>query len=205
MIDWCTYEYGGSTGIWSETQILKIQDTLPPVFTCPDDLLVPTSFTSCTASFTLPQPTDIQDCLPGVEVSAFGDLGSGFQYSGVLVGTYEMKYVLKDGCNNTSSCGITVTVEDATAPTPVCLEGVTIALMQGGMNELWVSDIEIGSSYDTITSPYQLAAADADQSGTLDSDDIMMLHFILWGFSLTWLTAWGGGSYRSLSFFQMIP
>lgn len=152
VIDWCTYEYGGSTGIWSETQILKIQDTLPPVFTCPDDLLVPTSFTSCTASFTLPQPADIQDCLPGVEVSAFGDLGSGFQYSGVPVGTYEMKYVLKDGCNNTSSCEITVTVEDATAPTPVCLEGVTIALMQGGMNELWASDIEIGSSYDNCTS-----------------------------------------------------
>ena len=152
VIDWCTYEYGGSTGIWSETQILKIQDTLPPVFTCPDDLLVPTSFTSCTASFTLPQPADIQDCLPGVEVSAFGDLGSGFQYSGVPVGAYEMKYVLKDGCNNTSSCEITVTVEDATAPTPVCLEGVTIALMQGGMNELWASDIEVGSSYDNCTS-----------------------------------------------------
>lgn len=151
VIDWCTYEYGGSTGIWSETQILKIQDTLPPVFTCPDDLLVPTSFTTCTASFTLPQPTDIQDCLPGVEVSAFGDLGSGFQYSGVPVGVYEMKYVLKDGCNNTSSCEITVTVEDATAPTPVCLEGVTIALMQGGMNELSASAIEIGSSYDNCT------------------------------------------------------
>lgn len=151
VIDWCTYEYGGSTGIWSETQILKIQDTLPPVFTCPDDLLVLTSFTTCTASFTLPQPTDIQDCLPGVEVSAFGDLGSGFQYSGVPVGVYEMKYVLKDGCNNTSSCEITVTVEDGTAPTPVCLEGVSITLMQGGMNELSASAIEIGSSYDNCT------------------------------------------------------
>jgi hypothetical protein len=151
VIDWCTYEYGGSTGIWSETQILKIQDTLPPVFTCPDDLIVPTSFTSCEASFTLPQPTDIQDCLPGVDVGAFGDLGNGFQFSGVPVGNYEMKYVLKDGCNNTSSCDITITVEDATAPTPVCLEGVTIALMQGGMNELWASGIEIGSSYDNCT------------------------------------------------------
>ncbi|MBV6653554.1 MAG: HYR domain-containing protein, partial [Mameliella sp.] len=152
VIDWCSYEYGGSTGIWSETQILKIQDTLPPVFTCPDDLVVPTSFTSCVANFTLPQPTDIQDCLPGVEVSVFGDLGNGTQYSGVPIGTYEMKYVLKDGCNNTSSCEILVTVEDATAPTPVCLEGVSIALMQGGMNELWASDIEIGSSYDNCTS-----------------------------------------------------
>ncbi|NRA50026.1 MAG: HYR domain-containing protein, partial [Phaeodactylibacter sp.] len=152
VIDWCSYEYGGSTGIWSETQILKIQDTLPPVFTCPDDLVVPTSFTSCVANFTLPQPTDIQDCLPGVEVSVFGDLGNGTQYSGVPIGTYEMKYVLKDGSNNTSSCEILVTVEDATAPTPVCLEGVSIALMQGGMNELWASDIEIGSSYDNCTS-----------------------------------------------------
>lgn len=152
VIDWCTYEYGGSTGIWSETQILKIQDTLPPVFTCPDDLVVPTSFTNCGANFTLPQPTDIQDCLPGVEVNAFGDLGSGFQFSGVPIGTYEMKYVLEDGCNNTSTCEIVVTVEDATAPTPVCLEGVSIALMQGGMNELWASDIEIGSSYDNCTS-----------------------------------------------------
>jgi hypothetical protein len=152
VIDWCTYEFGGSTGIWSETQILKIQDTLPPVFTCPDDLVVPTSFTGCTASFSLPQPTDIQDCLPGVEVRASGDLGSGFQYSGVPVGVYEMQYILEDGCNNTSSCAISVTVEDATAPSPVCFGGVTIALMQGGMNELWASDIELGSSYDNCTS-----------------------------------------------------
>lgn len=151
VIDWCTYEFGGSTGIWSETQTLKIQDTLPPVFTCPDDLVVPTSFTGCTASFSLPQPTDIQDCLPGVEVRALGDLGSGFQYSGVPVGVYEMQYVLKDGCNNTSSCEISVTVEDVTAPSPVCFGGVTIALMQGGMNELWASDIALGSSYDNCT------------------------------------------------------
>ena len=155
IIDWCTYEYGGTEGIWSETQILKIQDTLPPTFTCPDDLVVPTSFTGCTASFTLPQPTDIADCLSDVSVKITGDLGEGSQFSEVPIGQYEMKYVLEDGCNNQSTCSITVTVEDGTAPTPICLEGVCVALMEGGMNELWASDIEIGSSYDNCT-PYEL-------------------------------------------------
>ncbi len=155
VIDWCTYEYGGTQGIWSETQILKIQDTLPPVFTCPDDLVVPTSFTSCTASFTLPQPTDISDCLSDVSVKITGDLGEGSQFTDVPIGQYEVKYVLEDGCNNQSACSITVTVEDGTAPTPICLEGVSVALMEGGMNELWASDIEIGSSYDNCT-PYEL-------------------------------------------------
>lgn len=122
------------------------------VFICLDDLFVFILFISCMASFMLFQFVDIQDCLFGVEVSVFGDFGSGFQYLGVLVGVYEMKYVLKDGCNNISSCEIIVIVEDVIVFILVCFEGVIIVLMQGGMNELWVFDIEVGSSYDNCMS-----------------------------------------------------
>lgn len=59
-----------------------------------------------------------------------------------------MKYVLKDGCNNISSCEIIVIVEDGIVFILVCFEGVFIILMQGGMNEFFVFVIEIGSSYD---------------------------------------------------------
>lgn len=153
VLDWCSYnEYTGA-GLWTKNQILKIQDTVPPTFTCPDDLVVPTSLTSCLATVNLPQPTDIEDCLPNVQVSIHSDLGPGSTFTGVPIGEYEATYVLTDGCQNASSCKITITVEDRRAPSAICIEGLAIPLMQGGMAEVWASDYETGSSYDNCT-PY---------------------------------------------------
>ncbi len=153
VIDWCSYDYGGDQGYWSDTQILKIQDTIPPSFTCPDDVVVSTDYGGCDATFTLPQPTDIEDCLPNVEVDIITELGEGPVYNDIAIGEYTAKYVLKDGCNNTSKCEINVSVVDAAPPTAACLNGVSLSLMVSGMAEIWASDLEV-SSYDFCT-PYE--------------------------------------------------
>jgi hypothetical protein len=151
VIDWCTYEYGGNQGYWEDTQILKIQDTIPPTATCPADFTVSTGYGDCVADIQLPLPTDIQDCLPNVDISIHGDLGSGTIHTDIPIGEYEVGYLLEDGCNNKSTCHLTVSVVDGQSPGPVCLNGVSLSLMANGMVELWASDIEQGSSFDACT------------------------------------------------------
>ena len=151
VIDWCSYEYGGNQGIWEDNQILKIQDNTPPVSTCPDDIIKPVSG-NCTATITLPPLAAIDDCLSDINVRIMGDLGEGSSFSNVPLGEYEMTYVAKDGCLNTSSCSIRVTVVDATPPGVVCTNGVSFPLMANGEAMLWASDLERGSSSDNCTS-----------------------------------------------------
>ncbi len=154
VIDWCSYEYGQEDeGYWEDRQILKIIDTLPPTFTCPDDVVVSTDYGACTATFSLPQPTDIEDCLSGVEVTVETELGDSTAFTDVPLGEYNAKYILEDGCNNVSTCEIKVSVVDSSPPTAACLNGVSLSLMENGMAEIWASDIEI-SSYDFCT-PYE--------------------------------------------------
>jgi hypothetical protein len=154
VIDWCAYdEYYGEQGLWEDRQILKIVDTLPPTFTCPDDVIVSTNYGACTATFSLPAPTDIDDCLSDVEVNIITELGEGPTYENIEIGEYTAKYILEDGCNNVSKCEINVSVVDASPPGAVCLNGVSLSLMGNGMAELWASDIEV-SSYDFCT-PYE--------------------------------------------------
>lgn len=153
VIDWCAYdEYYGNQGLWEDRQILKIIDTLPPTFTCPDDVVVSTNYGECAATFSLPAPTNIDDCLSDVEVKIQTELGEGPTYESIPIGEYTAKYILKDGCNNVSTCNIEVSVVDASPPSPVCLNGVSLSLMVNGMAELWATDLEV-SSYDFCT-PY---------------------------------------------------
>ncbi len=153
VIDWCTYQYGGDAGIWEDTQILKIQDNTPPVITCPDDIVKAVGG-NCTATVNMPPLASIDDCLADITVRIMGGLGEGTTFTGVPPGEYEMTYVAKDGCLNTSSCTISVSVVDATPPGVVCLNGVSFPLMANGEGMLWASDLEQGSSADNCT-PYE--------------------------------------------------
>ncbi len=154
VIDWCSYQYGGSQGIWEDNQIIKIQDNTPPVITCPADIVKSTAAGSCRATVALPPLASLDDCLTEVNVRIMGDLGEGSIFYNVPIGEYTMTYVAKDGCLNTSSCSIQVSVVDAVPPGVVCLHGVSLPLMANGEAMLWATDLEIGSSSDNCT-PYQ--------------------------------------------------
>lgn len=150
VIDWCTYQYGGDEGIWEDSQILKIQDNTPPVITCPGDVVKAVN-ANCTATVTMPPLAAVDDCLSDITIRIMGDLGEGTTFTNVPPGEYDMTYVARDGCLNTSSCSITVSVVDATPPGAVCLNGVSFPLMFNGEAMLWATDLEQGSSYDNCT------------------------------------------------------
>ncbi|MCG8332431.1 MAG: HYR domain-containing protein [Chitinophagales bacterium] len=202
IIDWCSYSYGGNTGIWQETQILKIQDTIPPTFTCPDDVIVSTNYGSCLADVTLPMPTDIQDCLSEVDVSIHGDLAGATYHDNLQIGEYEVGYLLKDGCNNTSSCNITVTVIDGLPPGAVCIEGVSFSLMQNGEAMLWASDVEPGSSFDNCTTyehlEFRLGPQPEPGQTTPPADDVMT--FTCDDVGVNVVALWVGDSFGNWSY-----
>ncbi len=182
VIDWCTYTGVGTDGQYQENQILKIKDNDPPQFTCPDDLAAPILGSGCTTTVTLPQLTDVQDCLDEITVTVAGDLGSGFVHPDVGIGDYEVTYLVTDGCGNTASCSFTVSVFDGRAPGIVCLNGLSTSLMPDGMISVPVdalvvnafdncspqSDIELRLGPDDATTPPDgdVLVFDCDNLGT---------------------------------------
>jgi hypothetical protein len=57
-------------------------------------------------------------------------------------GTHKIKWFVEDGCGNETVCEYTFVVKDCKKPTVVCINGLSINLMNisGGMVALWASD-----------------------------------------------------------------
>ena len=155
VIDKCTYQIGGNTGIWTDQQIIKVTDDMAPTFTCPQDIQVEVD-SDCKGTVTLPQITDIQDCSEDVEVFINTNLGIGSgSFNNVDVGSYTATYTVFDGCGNDASCTVNIDVVDLKKPTPYCKAGVVIELMgvdtdndgliDNGMVTTWANDLNEGS------------------------------------------------------------
>ncbi|MBN8685191.1 MAG: T9SS type A sorting domain-containing protein [Chitinophagales bacterium] len=55
-------------------------------------------------------------------------------------GTHKIKWFITDGCGNNRECEYTFVVKDCKKPTVVCLNGLSVNIMQTGMVSLWASD-----------------------------------------------------------------
>ena len=62
---------------------------------------------------------------------------------------HKVKWVVSDGCGNITECHYTFMVTDKKPPTPYCI-GISSALMENGMVELWACDFDLGS-FDNCT------------------------------------------------------
>lgn len=158
VIDWCNYDvdYPEQGGIFRHTQIIKVLDNIDPVFeTLPEDIIADASGSNCGASILLPTYT-ATDCSNNVTVSVNGALGSGFgPFNDVQPGNYKMTYTATDGCGNSTSKEITISVTDNKKPTPVCLNGVSLTIMPGTdtadpMIDIWAVDLN-QKSFDNCT------------------------------------------------------
>ena len=191
VINWCTYQPGGTTGLWQGTQIITVMDNTAPTFTCPSDLTVGVG-ANCKATVTLPQVTNIQDCSQNVTVSVTGSLGNGYgPFQNVNPGSYTATYHVADGCGNTSSCTINILVKDEKKPTPYCKNGLIIELMgvdtngdgipDDGMVTTWASDFNAGS-FDNCAGALQFSFSPnpADISATFDCDQVGQNTLQMW-------------------------
>jgi hypothetical protein len=163
-------------------QIIKVKDEVEPVFVngCKiPDVCINTD--ECNTTITLPKP-DVDDCAkPHITLTAQIKIGgvwkSGFgPYENVAPGTYEVRYVAQDNCNNQAECLSSVTVKDCKNPTPYCDDVLIITLMNSDppMVQIWAKDFDEGS-FDNCTPSSELQfsfSTDVNEKGlTYDCSD----------------------------------
>lgn len=137
VLDWCSYNPVDSldNSRITKVQLIKITDNVAPVITaCPTDVTVAITENACETRVDLVDlvATDCSTNLIITNTSIYAD-DNGANASGMYpVGVHTVRFTVSDGCDNVSTCEMTVTVEDQHAPTAVCKYGLTISLMEGG-------------------------------------------------------------------------
>jgi len=137
VLDWCSYNPVDSldNSRITKVQLIKITDTDAPVITtCPADVTVAITENACETRVNLADliATDCSTNLTITNTSLYAD-DNGANASGMYpVGVHTVRFTVSDGCENVSTCEMTITVEDQYAPTAVCKYGLTISLMEGG-------------------------------------------------------------------------
>ncbi len=195
VIDWCVWDPADPTGAgyYSGQQVLKVIDTDPPVITCPADLSVAITDSTCAATVVLPELTEIVDCSPETTVAVSSDFGDGLgPFDGVAPGTYQAVYTVNDGCGNSSSCAISISVSDEKPPAMYCINGLVVELMpvdtngdgffDTGMIEIWASDFDAGS-HDNCSADVAISFS-PDTSFTsmmLGCDSLGQIPLEIWG------------------------
>ncbi|MBK8562388.1 MAG: HYR domain-containing protein [Saprospiraceae bacterium] len=132
------------------TQIIRVLDTTPPTVTCPANMTFATYPSVCTAQVYLPQANATDGC-SGATVTPTWPYGTGNgPFNNVPVGTHTVTYTARDGCNNTSTCTMTVTVKDEVKPVALCESTVQANLLADGTTLIYAETFNNGS-YDNCT------------------------------------------------------
>jgi hypothetical protein len=146
VIDWCQIIPDNLyAGKWKHTQLIVVMDTLSPVLTIPADLIVNNFDSVCgpvLVNVGLPSATD---CTPGpsliwhYSLDLFGDGLNLIEGDGKVVsklmpnGVHILTFSVNDGCGNTTTKSLKITVKDAKKPTPIVMHGLAtdLSLMNG--------------------------------------------------------------------------
>ena len=166
VLNWCTYDVNnpnntklGSAlpipnaykddgdGYFEYTQIIKVIDQEGPAFepSTVRDITVDVT-NGCAASVSLRDAIANDDCSGELTVQANPSVLTG-NAGDVLQATYETS----DGCGNSISKVINVSFIDTKAPTPICINGLSIEINQSGTVDIWATDFDSGSSFDNCT------------------------------------------------------
>ena len=151
--EWKVASWCPSSILAEATQFIKILDNTGPTINCPADTTYGTDFDVCAATITLPMPTATDDCSPvdSITFSVMWDYGNDFEpTAGVPLGSHVVTYTATDDCGNTSTCTMTVTVEDDDPPNVTCEEFRTVTLNQDS-TEFCAIDLFDDGSNDNCT------------------------------------------------------
>ena len=152
MRTWTVYESWCTVGqVDSWTQTIEIVDTNDPVVECPEDMEISSSGgTSCTATVTLPLPVVTDDCSTEFEIDiaypgGFLDNVDAPQVVTLDAGVNEITYTVYDGCENSTSCTMYITVIDEAPPTAVCDQNTIVSLRSDGTAKAFAHTFDDGS------------------------------------------------------------
>jgi uncharacterized repeat protein (TIGR01451 family) len=147
-----------------QDQMITIEDTTPPVLTCPDNITVSNDEGDCGAIVTF--AAEANDNCGSVMVNYSTAPGSFFE-----VGTTIVEVNGADACNNPAmSCTFNVTVNDTEAPVPVCLD-TEIIIEPDGTFEVPIEDvIDLSASTDNCElgmAEIETTVITCDESGSV--------------------------------------
>ncbi|MEZ4960358.1 MAG: HYR domain-containing protein [Saprospiraceae bacterium] len=154
IIDWCSYHPNApnGAGFWDHTQVIEVRDSVAPVLTCPANMDVGIENTTCNMWVDVPLPV-VDDCSQQITImnnSAYAQSNNGKASGTYPKGQHVVIYTVSDGCGNTSSCTMKLTLTDTHAPNPVCNNGISVTIQQSGFVTVTPSMINNGS-YDNCT------------------------------------------------------
>ncbi len=167
IVDWCQYEpnSGNMDGVWEHIQVIEVLDTDTPVFINPPTDINVQSAIGCNGNVTLPFP-EIEDCSNHITIVASGDLGNGFNFQNIPNGTYQMTYLASDGCGNSATHSITISIGDDKAPTAQCVNGLTVSLGSNGQINVFAESFDDGS-FDNCSTDLQFSFTQNPNNNTL--------------------------------------
>lgn len=192
VVDWCAFDLGYKDWQWTWKQIIKVTDTVAPVFLSCEDLLFcddsayisrgrcvgnvlisPDVMDECTQY----EDLDIRYRIDQFQSGTFGPWIVGDTVEGDYpVGEHSIQWEVSDGCGNVNRCTQDFEVKDCKAPTPYCRTGIITVLMEGpGEITIWASDFNIGSfdnCTDTSDLKFSFSADTTDKYITYNCDSL---------------------------------
>ncbi|GGG42722.1 hypothetical protein GCM10011414_10420 [Croceivirga lutea] len=127
--------------VTSCSSVVTVVDTIAPVISCVEDIVVSVLPGECTAVVAVAEPSFSDNCGSGLSISS-----SGLPTDGIFpVGSTVVTYTATDASGNSNSCSVTVTVNDSDVPTAVCTD-ISLEVFPEGSVSITASDIDGGST-----------------------------------------------------------
>lgn len=152
MRTWTVYENWCTVGRLEQfTQTIEIVDTFDPEVECPADIEVSSDGgATCSATVTIPLPTITDDCSTEFEidisyVGGFLDNVTEPQTVTLPAGVNEIIFTVYDGCENSATCTMYVTVIDNAPPVAVCDQNTIVSLRSDGTAKAFAHTFDDGS------------------------------------------------------------
>ncbi len=120
-----TYTVSDGTNSVSCSQMITIDDDEAPVLTCGADFTINTDAGQCSAMATIAIPGSSDNC--GI-TTFVNDFNGMMDASGVYpVGTTTIIWTATDACGNSTTCSVSLTVQDNQSPVITCPTSVSVA------------------------------------------------------------------------------
>lgn len=134
VIDWCNFdvEHPENGGSYSKTQIIKVLDSDAPVLTCPQDIYTGVTLACSGTEVTMEPATATDGCSSNIQISNNSPYAysGGADASGIYPkGETQITFTATDGCGNSTTCQMLITIVDDKAPTPLCIVGLSVDLV----------------------------------------------------------------------------
>ncbi len=155
IIDWCGSGTGPSV-ILSDTQYIKVLDTIAPeLIGVPDTLLGYSEHGACSAHIIFPPITVVDDCQSATSYKVVGPFATIHHEVGstepdtmwnVPFGKHDFFYIGQDDCGNQTTKTISLELKDTISPTAIADERSNVSLTNDSFTWVYATSFDNGST-----------------------------------------------------------